>query len=172
MTTPPFTLWLTGLPASGKTTLAQGVHKSLVHRNIKSVLIDGDIFREQFCSDLGFSINDRHENIRRAASMARLVNDSGVIAICSFVSPTRSIRELAASIIGLNSYLEVFVDAPVSVCIERDPKGLYLKARTGIIKEFTGVSSPYDVPHNPFCSVDTSRMSVNAAVNYIIESLG
>ena len=165
---PPFTLWLTGLPASGKTTLAIGTHNRLAQLGVPSVLIDGDEFRRDFCSDLGFSLNDRRENIRRAASMARMVNGSGVIAICSFVSPTRSIRELAASIIGPNRYLEVFVDSPVALCMERDPKGLYLKAKAGIIREFTGISSPYDIPHDPFCTIDTSELNIEQSTNELV----
>jgi adenylylsulfate kinase len=119
------TIWFTGLPSAGKTTLAQQLHQKLCERSIASVIIDGDDFRKSFCSDLDFSLESRRENIRRAASMARLVINSGVVAICSFVSPTRSIRQLAKTIVGDESFVEVYVSTPLEICKQRDVKGLY-----------------------------------------------
>ena len=158
------TVWLTGLPASGKTTLAVGLHDLLEVQGVPSVLIDGDEFRKAICTDLGYYLEDRLENIRRAASMARMVNDSGIIAICSFVSPTVGIRNLAKSIIGEGRYIEVYVSTPLVVCEQRDPRGLYVKARKGLIADLTGIDSPFDPPHAPFYSIDTSNLSPSEAI--------
>lgn len=135
------------------------MHNLFNEKGISSVVIDGDIFRASFCSDLGYSLDDRQENIRRAAAMARMVIDSGVIAICSFVSPTIGIRQFAKDIIGANQFVEIYVNTPLSVCIERDTKGLYRKARKGEAKEVTGISSPYEIPLNPYLQIDTSAGS-------------
>ena len=167
----PFTIWLTGLPSAGKTTIAFDLQKQLNLDGIPSVVIDGDIFRKLFCSDLGFSLDDRLENIRRAASMARMVNDSGVIAICSFISPTQDIRQLAKTIIGSESFVEVFVSTPLSVCQQRDSKGLYRKASLGEIKELTGISSPFEFPHSPFYQIDTSTQNRKEVITSIYTAL-
>ncbi|MDX9846437.1 MAG: adenylyl-sulfate kinase [Tenuifilaceae bacterium] len=167
----PFTIWLTGLPSAGKTTIAFDLQNRFKLDGISAVVVDGDIFRKQFCSDLGFSLGDRHENIRRAASMARIVNDSGVIAICSFISPTQEIRQLAKSIIGSESFVEVFVSTPLSVCKQRDSKGLYRKADLGEIKELTGISSPFETPNNPYYQVDTSTQSRDEVITSIYRAL-
>lgn len=151
-----FAFWITGLPASGKTTLANELHQYLAEQGIPSVLIDGDDFRKSLGADLGFSLGDRGENIRRAASMARMVIDSGVVAICSFVSPTLAIRQYAKDIISANSFVEIYVNTPLSVCQQRDPKGLYQLAQQGVIKDFTGVSSPYETPKMPDIEYDAS----------------
>lgn len=167
----PFTIWLSGLPSAGKTTVAFDLQKKFKLDGVSSVVIDGDIFRKQFCSDLGFSLNDRLENIRRAASMARMVNDSGVIAICSFISPTHNIRQLAKTIIGPESFVEVFVCTPLLICQQRDSKGLYRRANLGEIKELTGISSPFEIPHNPFYQVDTSTQNREEVITSIYKAL-
>jgi adenylyl-sulfate kinase len=163
------TLWLTGLPSSGKTTLAQATQVLLNSRKIASVLIDGDEFRLAFCSDLGFSPADRMENIRRAANMAKMVNDSGVIAICSFVSPTLDIRLEAKNIIGNDRFHEVYLNAPLYICQQRDTKGLYKKASQGLLSNLTGVGSPYEPPQNPLCKIDTSEIDPNQAAQKLLE---
>lgn len=150
------TIWFTGLPSAGKTTLAQKLHQKLSDNRIASVMIDGDDFRKSFCSDLDFSLESRRENIRRAASLARMVNNSGVTAICSFVSPTKAIRQLAKTIVGNESFVEVYVSTPLEICKQRDVKGLYHQASLGNIKDLTGVSSPYEVPELPDIQIDTS----------------
>jgi adenylyl-sulfate kinase len=162
------TIWFTGLPSAGKTTLANALHQKLWDREIASIMIDGDDFRKSFCSDLGFSLDARRENIRRAASMARMVNDSGVTSICSFVSPTQAIRQLARSIIGNDRFIEVYVNTPLEVCMQRDVKGLYHQANLGNIKDLTGVSSPYEAPENPVIQVDTSQGTLPDNIDYLV----
>jgi len=162
------TIWLTGLPSAGKTTLASALHHKLCEQGIASVMIDGDDFRKSFCTDLDFSLEARRENIRRAASMARMVNDSGVIAICSFVSPTTAIRQLAKAIVGDDVFVEVYVNTPLDVCKQRDVKGLYHQASLGSIKDLTGVSSPYEAPENPAIQVDTSQGTLPENIDYLV----
>jgi adenylylsulfate kinase len=167
----PFTVWITGLPSAGKTTIAFDLHEKIRTTGMSSVVIDGDIFRKSFCSDLGFSLNDREENIRRAASMAKMVMDSGVIAICSFVSPTTAIREYAKSIIGGVYFFEVYVSTPLEICKQRDVKELYKKANEGLIKDLTGISSPYESPENPDIQIDTSHLSRSEAISQVFEAI-
>ena len=163
-------IWFTGLPSAGKTTLANALHSYLAAKSISSVTIDGDEFRKSLSSDLGFSLADRSENVRRAAEMARIVINSGVVAICSFVSPTIAIREQAKSIIGANDFIEVHVCTPLSVCMQRDSKGLYHKAKTGAIDNLTGVSSPFEIPSNPSISINSSGQSVSELVDQLFEA--
>ncbi len=167
----PITIWLTGLPSSGKTTLANNLHQLFSESNVSSVVIDGDIFRSAFCNDLGFSLNDRHENVRRAARLARLVNSSGVLSVAAFVSPTIAIRQEAREIIGQDSFIEVFVHAPMSICSQRDIKGLYNLAKVGEIKDFTGVSSPFEPPQSQFCTIDTSFDSPSESTKLLFNSI-
>lgn len=164
-------IWLTGLPSAGKTTLGNALHRSLAEKGIPAVTIDGDEFRKSLSSDLGFSLADRSENIRRAAQMARMVMNSGVMAICSFVSPTIAIREQAKSIIGADSFIEVHVCTPLSVCMQRDGKGLYQKAKAGVLKDFTGVSSPFENPLNPSVKVDASEQSAEQMVDFLWDKI-
>ena len=163
----PVVIWFTGLPSSGKTTLSNLLGDSLRAEGNPVVCIDGDAFRKSLASDLGYSIADRQENIRRAAQMARLVVESGVTAICSFISPTEQIRQLARQIISSPRFVEVYVSTPLEVCKQRDVKGLYKKVAQGLIKDFTGIDSPYEVPANPDCTIDTSLMSPSECANLL-----
>jgi len=144
-----FTIWLTGLAASGKSTLADNLHKVFLEKGIRSVVLDGDDLRKIINSDLKFSIADREENNRRAAGIAKIINNSGIITICSFISPTEKIRENIKQIIGDGKFILVFMDTPMEICEQRDKKLLYHKARLGIIKDFSGISSEFEVPSNP-----------------------
>jgi len=161
-----FTIWLTGLPCSGKTTIAKGLEK---HLDI--VRIDGDIIRKSLNKDLGFSLKDREENIRRVANICKMLNDSGKNVIASFVSPTDKIRTLARDIIRPHKFILVFVKAKISTCEERDTKGMWKKARAGLIKEFTGVDSPYNVPRYPNITLDTDLETEEESVKELLRFL-
>ncbi|MDD2197484.1 MAG: adenylyl-sulfate kinase [Bacteroidales bacterium] len=152
----PSVIWFTGLSSAGKTTIAQLLYKTLQKHGIPVVTIDGDEFRQSLSADLGFSIAHRQENIRRAAQMARLVVQSDVTVICSFISPTIQIREQARSIIGSSRFIEVYISTPLDICMQRDIKGLYQKASDGLIKNLTGIDSPYEPPLNPDCTINTT----------------
>jgi len=154
------TLWLTGLSASGKTTLANAVAQRLTDRGIVCKVLDGDELRNGLCAGLGYSREDRRENIRRAAEACRLLNSVGVVVIAALISPYREDRESARQIIGLSAFREIWIAAPLSVCEDRDPKGLYRKARSGEIRGFTGVDDPYEVPIDPYLALDTHRLGV------------
>tara|TARA_B110000444_G_scaffold258164_1_gene298327 strand:- start:2330 stop:2926 length:597 start_codon:yes stop_codon:yes gene_type:complete len=161
-------LWFTGLSGSGKSTLANAIETQL-HQNKKhTFLLDGDNLRHGLNRDLGFSNIDRKENIRRVAHVANLMADSGLIVLSAFVSPFRSDRLKASKIIGENRFIEIFVDCPLSICELRDVKGLYSKARQGIISDFTGISSPFETPINPTIKVKTNTMDLKACTNKII----
>ena len=153
-------LWFTGLSASGKSTLAHAVEKELFRRSCHSFVLDGDNVRHGLCSDLNFSIEDRHENIRRIANVAKLFIEAGVIVLTAFISPLREDREIARNMMPHGDFLEIFCDAPVEVCEKRDPKGLYQKAREGKIPEFTGISSPYEAPQKPELHLNTAEQSL------------
>jgi adenylyl-sulfate kinase len=141
-----FTLWLTGLSASGKSTIARHLEERLHNDGIRTFMLDGDNTRMGINKDLDFSPGGRQENIRRVAEVAKLMNDAGVVVIACFISPMGIDRAMAKQVIGNDSFFEVFIDAPLDVCKERDPKGLYKKAIAGEIKEFTGISAPYEPP--------------------------
>ncbi|HEV8313484.1 MAG TPA: adenylyl-sulfate kinase, partial [Burkholderiaceae bacterium] len=158
------TLWLTGLPGAGKSTLAAALDERLFELGRHSFVLDGDNLRHGLCSDLGFSAADRHENIRRVAEVARLLNDAGLIVIAALVSPYRADRDLARRVIGSTRFAEVHVAAPLAVCEARDPKGLYRKARAGLMPGLTGIDAPYEVPLSPSLTLDTSTLSVNASL--------
>lgn len=164
-------IWFTGLPSSGKTTLAQMLATLLREQGEAVVTIDGDEFRKSLASDLGFSLEDRHENIRRAAQMAAMVADSNVTAICSFIAPTHIIRNRIKEIVGEERLVEIYVSTPLEVCIERDAKGLYKKAKEGIITNLTGIDSPFEAPQSPHCTVDTSVASPLACVMEVLQCL-
>ncbi len=164
----PVTVWLTGLSSSGKSTVAFALERRLVDEGRAYYVLDGDNVRHGLNRDLGFSAEDRAENIRRVAETARLFNDAGVILITAFISPYRDDRRAAREIVGEGSFVEVFVDAPLEVCESRDPKGLYRKARAGEISEFTGVSAPYEAPEDPEVHVPTDQLTVDEAVDRII----
>jgi adenylyl-sulfate kinase len=165
----PSTLWLTGLSGAGKSTLAFLLERKLLSEGRACYVLDGDNVRHGLNRDLGFTDHDRTENIRRIAEVARLMNDAGLIVITAFISPLRSDREMAKSIIGENAYREIFVSTAIEVCESRDPKGLYQKARQGIVKDFTGVSAPYESPLEPTLIIDTALSSKEECVNEIMK---
>ena len=164
-------LWFTGLSGAGKSTLANAVNQALFERGLATYVLDGDNVRHGLCKDLGFSDADREENIRRIGEVAKLFLDSGVIVLTAFVSPFRADRDKARALVDEGDFIEVFCSADLGVCEERDTKGLYAKARAGEIKEFTGISSPYEAPENPELSVDTGAAALEACVEQVVKSL-
>lgn len=164
-------IWFTGLSGSGKTTLASALERNLFERGYLTQVLDGDNIRTGINNNLGFSPEDRIENIRRIAEIAKLLINSGVICLCAFVSPSEETRKTVRDIIGEKDFLEVFVSTPIEVCESRDVKGLYEKARAGIIKEFTGVSAPFEIPQNAILSIDTSNKNVEECVAFLLENL-
>lgn len=164
-------IWLTGLSGSGKSTIARALEVDLHNKGYHSKLLDGDNIRTGLGKDLGFSEADRQENIRRISEVAKLFLEGGTICICSFVSPTLSIRQLAREIIGEEDFLEVYVNASLETCEKRDVKGLYKKAREGIIKNFTGIDSPFEAPSDPFMVLDTDNLDVETCKNQLLTAL-
>ncbi len=164
-------IWLTGLSGSGKSTIAAAVERELFEAGHLVVLLDGDNVRTGLCEDLGFSLEDRKENIRRIAETAKLFAAAGAQVLCSFVSPTRAIRAMAREIIGPDDFLEVFVNTPLAVCEARDVKGLYAKARAGEIKNFTGIDSPYEAPENPFLDLKTDNQTVEESAAEMVNAI-
>ncbi|CAN5291141.1 adenylyl-sulfate kinase [soil metagenome] len=160
--------WLTGLSGSGKSTLAAGLQRGLHAQGKLVYVLDGDNVRAGINNNLAFSEEDRKENIRRISEVAKLFVDSGVITICSFVSPTNDVRALAKSIIGENDFLEIYVNAPIEICEGRDVKGLYAKARKGEIKDFTGVNAPFEAPVSPDLELKTENQDVDDSVQTLI----
>jgi len=167
----PKVIWFTGLSGSGKTTIAQATEQYLISKKIVIKVLDGDEIRSGLNKDLGFSLEDRKENIRRVAEVAKILKDSGITVLVSFISPTKEIREIARKIISKDDFIEVFVDASLETCIKRDVKGLYKKAIKGEIKDFTGIDSLYEAPENPNIILNTEKLSVNEAVQVLIEYL-
>jgi adenylylsulfate kinase len=166
----PITIWLTGLSGAGKSTLAFLLERQMIAKGHLCYVLDGDNVRHGLSRDLGFSDLDRTENIRRIAEVARLMNDAGLIVITAFISPLRSDREMAKKIIG-QAYREIFVSTAIEVCESRDPKGLYQKARQGLVKDFTGVSAPYEAPINPTLTLDTAVRTRDDCVNEMMQFL-
>jgi adenylylsulfate kinase len=164
-------VWFTGLSGSGKSTLAYELEERLFDRNINTYVLDGDNVRTGLNSDLGFSAEDREENIRRIGETAKLFVDAGVIAITSFISPYRKDRDAVRSIVEENEFIEVFVKCPLNVCEERDVKGLYRKAKEGLIKNFTGIDDVYEEPVDPEITVETDKMGVEDSVMKILTFL-
>ena len=164
-------LWLTGLSGSGKSTIAQKLERELLSQGFFTKVLDGDNVRTGINNNLGFSIEDRQENIRRIAEIAKLFVETGVITICSFISPTVKIRSFAKEIIGEKNFIEIYVNTPLEICEKRDIKGLYQKARRGEIKNFTGIDSPYEAPALPDIELKTEKLSVVSSVKLIIESI-
>lgn len=165
------TLWLTGLSGAGKSTLAYALERRLLAEGHLSCVLDGDNMRHHLNGDLGFSPRDRQENIRRSAVVARLMNDAGMMVICAFISPLRSDREMARQIIGSDDFIEAYISTPSALCEERDPKGLYKKARAGLIPAFTGVSAPYEAPLAPALMLDTGALSLEQACERLFQQL-
>ena len=160
-------IWFTGLSGSGKSTLAIALEGELYKQGILCRILDGDNIRSGINNNLGFSEADRTENIRRIAEVSKLFVDCGIVTIAAFISPTHAIRRMASEIIGEDDFLEVYVSTPIEECERRDVKGLYAKARRGEIKEFTGISSPFEAPEHPFISIDTSRQSLADSVKIL-----
>lgn len=164
----PVTIWLTGLSAAGKSTLAFALELALIELGHACYVLDGDNVRHGLNRNLGFSHEDRTENIRRVAEVARLMNDAGLIVIAAFISPYRADRAVAREIIGLDYFREVHISTSLSVCESRDPKGLYIQAREGKVAEFTGITSPYEEPELPNLVIDTALLSLDQAVSKLI----
>lgn len=164
-------IWFTGLSASGKSTLARAVEERLFEQGHLSVVLDGDNIRHGLNKNLGFSPEDREENIRRIGEVAKLFADTGLIAMTAFISPYRQDRDQARKLVKEKEFIEVFVKVPLDVAEERDPKGLYKKARAGEIAEFTGISAPYEEPTKPELMIDTSKHNVNESADIVIEYL-
>ncbi len=162
-------LWLTGLSGSGKSTIAQGVERALYNKGFFAQVLDGDNIRSGINNNLGFTIEDRQENIRRIAEVAKLYLHSGVITLNSFISPTKEIRDYARQTIGADDFIEIYINAPLEVCEQRDVKGLYKKARKGEIKGFTGIDSPYEAPENPALEIRTNELSLEDSVERICD---
>ncbi|MGB4699476.1 MAG: adenylyl-sulfate kinase [Parasynechococcus sp.] len=164
-------LWFTGLSGSGKSTLANAVNAALFERGLGTYVLDGDNVRHGLCKDLGFSDADREENIRRIGEVAKLFLDAGVIVLTAFVSPFRADRDKARDLVEAGDFFEIFCAADLDVCESRDPKGLYAKARSGAIKEFTGISSPYEAPDTPELKIDTGAQDLAESVEVVIKAL-
>ncbi|OIR06735.1 putative adenylyl-sulfate kinase [mine drainage metagenome] len=167
----PITVWLTGLSASGKSTLAYALERRLVDAGHACYVLDGDNIRHGLNRDLGFSHEDRTENIRRIAEVARLMNDAGLIIVTAFISPYREDRRLAQQIIGPDRFFEIHVSTPLATCEARDPKGMYRRARAGAIKGFTGVDAPYEPPDSPAMTIDTSVDTLAACAQQVLSGL-
>jgi adenylylsulfate kinase len=161
-------LWFTGLSGSGKSTLANAVDYALFHQNIKSYVLDGDNIRHGLNKDLSFGVEDRKENIRRIGEVAKLFVDSGLIVSSAFISPFLDDRQLVRNMFDSGEYIEIFLNCPIKICEDRDPKGLYKKARKGEIFDFTGISSPYEVPIDPEIVIETDKMALEQSVEKII----
>ncbi len=161
-------VWFTGLSGSGKSTIAIALERELHQRGLLCRILDGDNIRSGINNNLGFSPEDRVENIRRIAEVSKLFIDTGVITIAAFISPNNDLREMASSIIGKENFLEIYVNTPIEECERRDVKGLYAKARRGEIKDFTGVSAPFEAPEHPALSLDTSILSLEESVNKLL----
>jgi adenylyl-sulfate kinase len=164
----PITIWLTGLSGAGKSTLAFALERKLIDKGYACYVLDGDNVRHGLNRNLGFSPEDRTENIRRISEVARLMNDAGLIVITSFISPFRADRNMAREIIGSDNFREVYVSTSLSVCESRDPKGLYSKARAGKIANFTGISSPYETPEMSDLVIDTTQLTLDQAIAQLI----
>lgn len=164
-------IWFTGLSGSGKSTLAIALERELYKQGILCRILDGDNIRSGINNNLGFSDADRTENIRRIAEVSKLFVDCGIVTLAAFISPTNAIRHMAAEIIGSEDFLEVYVSTPIEECEKRDIKGLYAKARCGEIKEFTGISSPFEAPEHPFISIDTSRLPLEESVQLLMKAI-
>ena len=162
-------IWFTGLSGSGKSTIAIALERELHKRGLLCRILDGDNIRSCINNNLGFTEADRIENIRRIAEVSKLFVDTGIITIAAFISPSNDIREMAANIIGKDDFLEVYVSTPIEECERRDVKGLYAKARRGEIKNFTGISAPFEAPAHPALTLDTSALSLEESVNKLLE---
>ena len=164
-------IWFTGLSGSGKSTLAHAVEETLYQQGCRTFVLDGDNVRHGLCGELGFSTQDRQENIRRIGEVAKLFMEAGIIVLTAFISPYRDDRERVRGMVEHGDFIEIFCDSSIEVCETRDVKGLYKKARAGEIPEFTGISSPYEIPENPELNVNTGTVSLDACVQQVIEKI-
>ena len=164
-------IWFTGLSGSGKTTIAIGLEKALNSKGILTQVLDGDNIRAGINNNLGFSDEDRKENIRRIAEVSKLFLNCGIVTINCFVSPTNEIRQQAKDIIGEKDFLEIFINTPIEICEQRDVKGLYKKARAGEIKDFTGINAPFEAPTHPFLDVKTENKTIKQSVDEILSKV-
>lgn len=164
-------VWFTGLSGAGKSTIAHTVEEQMHRLSCRTFVFDGDNVRHGLCADLGFSVEDRHENIRRIGEMTKLFFETGVICLTAFISPYRRDREFVRQLVGAAHFLEIYCRCPVEVCEQRDVKGLYQRARRGEIKEFTGVSAPYEEPQSPDLVLDTATMNLDQCVEAVLELL-
>jgi len=162
-------IWFTGLSGSGKSTIALGVERELHQRGILCRILDGDNIRTGINAGLGFSAEDRKENIRRIAEVGKLFVDTGIVTLAAFVSPTNEYRTMARDIIGAEDFFEIYVSTPLEECERRDVKGLYARARRGEVKDFTGISAPFEAPTNPALDIDTSRQPLEESVRQVVE---
>lgn len=165
-------LWFTGLSGAGKSTLAHAVEEELFQKGCRTFVFDGDNVRHGLCGDLGFSAHDREENIRRVGEMAKLFIEAGVIALTAFISPFRTDRERVRNLVPHGDFIEIYCRSPIEICEQRDVKGLYRRARAGEIKDFTGISSPYEKPENPELTVDTGILPLEDCVAQVLNCLG
>lgn len=164
-------IWFTGLSGSGKSTIAIALERELSQRGLLCRILDGDNIRSGINNNLGFSADDRRENIRRIAEVGKLFVDTGIITLAAFISPDNEMRGMASDIIGADSFLEVYVSTPLEECVRRDVKGLYAKARRGEIKNFTGISAPFEAPMSPALDLDTSKLSLQESVERLLEMI-
>ena len=164
-------VWFTGLSGAGKTTLARAVERQLWDRGHRTFLIDGDLLRTDLCADLGFSLADRQENVRRAFVVSRLMAQAGLICLTALISPFRAARLQARNALPAGTFVEVFVNAPLAVCEQRDPKSLYQKARAGKLPDFTGISSPYEAPESPELEIRTDLLTVEESAALVLKTL-
>ena len=164
-------LWFTGLSGSGKSTLAHAVEEALFNRGCRPFVFDGDNVRHGLCADLGFTKEDREENIRRIGEMSKLFTEAGVIALTAFISPFRADRNRVRGLVDKGAFIEIYCSAPLEVCEQRDVKGLYAKARAGKIPDFTGISSPYEPPLNPELIIDTANLALEKCVDQVVSYL-
>src|SRR5262249_44641723 len=167
----PCILWFTGLPAAGKSTILNLVEERLAERGVHTYALDGDNLRRGISRDLGFTDFDRVENIRRAGEVARLMVDAGLVVLCAFVSPFRAERRMVRELVGAEEFIEVFVDTPLEVCVERDPKGLYAKAREHKVRNVTGIDSPYEPPEHPDLRLETVGRDPQAVAEEVLAEL-
>ncbi len=164
-------IWFTGLSGSGKSTIAIALERELHKRGILCRILDGDNIRTGINNNLGFSEEDRIENIRRIAEVGKLFVDTGILTIAAFISPNNQLRKMAAEIIGKKDFMEVYISTPLEECERRDVKGLYAKARRGEIKNFTGISAPFEAPTHPDIAIDTSKLSLEESVNLLLNKI-
>lgn len=164
-------IWFTGLSGSGKSTLAHAVEETLHQQGCRTFVLDGDNVRHGLCGDLGFSDQDRQENIRRIGEMAKLFMEAGVIVLTAFISPYRADRERVRAMVGQSNFIEIYCDTSIEICERRDVKGLYKKARAGEIAEFTGISSPYEQPENPELVLNTGAESLDGCVQEVMSKI-